>query len=430
MTGGRRRDRTSFEPRTSGFDLRRRGAGRAADLAFLMGLSGAVAGCNSGGGAPGPCRVRQESDLPPSPLTLSSDAALEPMGASFFLHSADTDGSTVRWAQVSARGSLVAERQASIPSHTAGLGPWVAPAGTATPFDHVLVFFVAPSGVEQNASALWVSSWPFDGIASGAATPTPQEVVRLPGPLSALRVSVGSGLAGLHAGVAFGLSGFESFTFLALDGRGALVGGPQLAAGGADALDFKCLRVTSTFGGTADMTLSYVRQASETDPAPSWRFLSVDAGGGLGASTSMVLSGTNPACPSMVLPADGTVAVAWQDLGHAWFVDWSPDVPQLFPREIDAAAAQPGGILRPIAGLGAFSKGFGILYDSPQGGALRAVDANAAPLQDDVTLPARAGHVGHLAAVPGPTSLYATYADYDTAGAATGRRAFLRLACE
>jgi len=421
MTGGRRRDGTPSRPRRSP---------RVADLAVLMGVSALVAGCDSGGATPGPCGVRQQSDLAPSPMTLSSDAALDPMGAAFFLHSVDTDGGTVRWAELSATGTLGTEHQASLPPHTAGFGPWLATAGIASPFDRVLVFFVAPSGVEQNASALWVSSFPFGGIAAGAAAPTPQEVVRLPGPASALRVSVGSGLAGLRAGVAFGLSGLESFTFLTLDGRGALVGTPQLAGGGPDALDFKCLRVTSTFGGAADLTLSYVRQKSEIDAAPTWRFFTVDGAGVLGASTSMVLNGTNPACPSMVLPSDGTVAVAWQDLGHAWFVDWQPAVAQLFPKEIDAAAAQPGGTLRPIAGLGAFSKGFGLLYDSPQGGALRVLDANAVSLQDDVALPARAGHVGHLAAVPHGTSLYATYADYDTAGAATGRRAFLRLACE
>lgn len=421
MTGGRRRDGTSSRPRWSSL---------VGDLAVLMGVSGLVAGCNSGGATPGPCGVRQESDLAPSPMTLSSDAALDPMGTAFFLHSADTDGGTVRWAQLSATGTLGTEHQASLPPHMTGFGPWMATAGTASPFDRVLVFFVAPSGVEQNATALWVSSFPFDGLAAGVATPTPLEVVRLPGPASALRVSVGSGLAGLHAGVAFGLSGLESLTFLVLDGRGSPVGAPQIAGGGADALDFKCLRVTSTFGGPADLTLSYVRQRSEVDPAPSWRFLTVDETGILGASTSMVLSGTNPACPSMVLPSDGTVAVAWQDLGHAWFVDWQPALAQLFPKEIDAAAAQPGGTLRPIVGLGTFSKGFGLLYDSPQGGALRVLDANAAQLQDDVALPARAGHVGHLAAVPRGTSLYATYADYDTAGSATGRRAFLRLACE
>jgi len=377
------------------------------------------------------CGVRAQVELAASPLTLAAGSVLEPMGTSFFLHATDTDGRTVRWAELSPTGMLGAEHAATIPAHEPTLGPWVALAGAATPFDRVLVFYGAPSSKNPASFSLWVSSFVRTAEAdAGAATSTPQEMLALPGPTAALRLSVGSGRAGMHAGVAFGLSGLESITFVAVDGGGKATGATQTVAGGTDALDFKCLSATSVPGGAADLTLAYVRQSSDTDPSPSWRFFDIDAAGGVGSSNAMVLNGMNPSCPAMALPSSGDVVLAWEDPRSAWFVTWSPAVSQLVPRQIDAASAQPGGVLRPVVGVGALSKGYGVLFQSLRGGALRVVDAYGNALQGDVALPARAAQVGTISALPVGTSLYVSYADYDSAAATGGRRQFLRVGCE
>jgi hypothetical protein len=354
------------------------------------------------------------------------------MGTGFFLHAADPNGQTVRWASLSAAGVLGTEQQAAVPAHNASQGPWVALAGKDAAFDRVLIFFGAPSDADPSASELKVLSVPFSGQPDGGAAGTPLTLASLPSPSQPLRLSVGGGAAGLHAGVAFGISGVESFTFLAVDGAGTKVGGSQTIAGGAGALDFKCLRLTSAFGGPADMNLGYIRQSADTDRSPSWRFVSIGADGLVGATTSLGLSAANPSCPLMTFPPDGSIALAWDDPAHAWFVDWQPKVAsQLFPQEVAAAATQPTGVLPPLAGFGALgATKFGILFDRPQGAMLHVVDANGTSRQGDVTLPARAAHVGALSSVPVGSSLYATYVDYDAAPASTGRRQWLRLACD
>jgi len=375
--------------------------------------------------------VRQQVELAPSALTLSETAELEPMGSAFFLHAADPNGQTVRWASVSAAGELGPEQQASVPAHNAGQGPWVALAGKDSAFDRVLVFFGAPSEADATRSELKVLSVPFAGAPDGGAAAQAVTLAALPSQTQPLRVTVGGGAAGLHAGVAFGLSGVESFTLLVVDGTGTKVGGPQMLAGGADALDFKCLRLTSVYGGPADMNVGYIRQTSDSDKSPSWRFVAIGADGIAGATTSLGLSAATPACPSMTFPADGSIALAWNDPRYAWFVDWQPQLTQLFPQQLMSAATQPGGVLPSLVGLGALGTKFGVLFDRPQGGLLHITDAMGASLQGDVNLPARASHVGALSSLSGGGSLYATYADYDAAPTtATGRRQWLRLACD
>ena len=123
----------------------------------LAALAVGSAGCQADVGDAG-CQLTRQVTLAGTPLTLLPDARLDQVGDGYFL--LGSDGSTVRWAALSADGTLSGEAAQPLPAGVTS--PYFAVAGIATPGDTILVGYLGTDAA-SGSGGLAVIAFPADG---------------------------------------------------------------------------------------------------------------------------------------------------------------------------------------------------------------------------------------------------------------------------
>ena len=246
-------------------------------------------------------------------------------------------------------------------------------------------------------------------------------------------VAAGSGRAGQHAGIAWGVSGTTTISALVLgtDGR-PLPGSSDLSLGSVE--DFACLR----FGpGKGDLTVSYTRSGG-TPPAWVLHLAEIDANGASGPSLDMTLGKAATGCTASA-PSAGGYGVAWKEVGTTaepgqgdFFALYDDTVRTYVPRLVLSNPRAAGGMAPPIVGVGTSGNRFTLLYAQASGAEAWDVDFEGRPVASSVTYPSAHGNIGAVSAQPVGSTLVATYADYASptpTDQTAGDRLFVELTC-
>jgi hypothetical protein len=327
-----------------------------------------------------------------------------------------TDGSTVRWAALSQAGALGPEHEIDVPEHDAG--PWFAAAGATSPADRLIVAYVAKGAGTAGMGDLMTFAVQFDGTLPTAAAAGGKI------PLGAgVQVTMASARGGMRAGIAWGTAGSTSLVLRLLDGDGHAVGADwPLGTVGA----FDCLRFLP---GKGDLTVGYLDK-SGTPPVPYFSATEVASSGVAQAPFRLPVGREVPDCIDMT-PTDKGYGIAWhtQGIGFSFGV-FDPSKTgfpsRMFLGDVRFLPAQAP----PLGGVGWMGKNYAIGFARTEGAEIRLIDAMANEVGKLPVFPSTAGHTGSLSTQPVSSALYATYADYPTAGSmAAGRRFLVKVSC-
>jgi hypothetical protein len=349
----------------------------------------------------------------PSPsIILLPDARLDSVGDGFVL--LGTDGANVLWAVVGKDGVIVGDEQSiPIPAHTAG--PWFAAAGKNAPGDQIVIAFVA--GASGPAGDVDLST--FTVQIDGTAPTLPASSGRIP---AAANVTMMTGRAGMHAGIAWAVPGTTTIS-------ARIVGGDGLAVAGDWTLgsvqDFSCLRFSP---GKGDLTLGYL-DLSGTPPAYVFVVSEIDAGGTPQQPFRLPVGNEpvdSPSCVQLVATDKG-YGVAWHSMGVAtYFGAYNPPSTHFQSYRVLWDVVAP----LPLGGLGWLGKNYAVVFARPGGPEVWPIDAMGQRQGFLDVFPSRVAHTGALSTQPVGSILYATYADYsDKVGTSTGSREWVKVSC-
>jgi hypothetical protein len=359
-------------------------------------------------------------------LTLRADARLDRAGAAFVLLATDND--RVLAEPVGAKGEAGVLATIPVPPHTDG--PWVGVVGTASaPATALVVAYAA------NPSAGVADLMTFTVGVDGSSPSVPVAVGTIPDKAAApVVVTAGSGRAGQHAGIAWGVKGVTTLYARILGADGGVVGAGDIAIGSVE--DFDCLR----FGpGQGDLTVSYVEPIG-TPPVQTFHVNEIDDQGVRGHSFSLGMGNVAVSCAA-VAPTAAGYAIAWKQVG----TPAAPGVGDFFalfdqvklgfaPVEILSNARAVGGMAPPIVGVAPSPKNrYTLLFEHPSGPEAWNVDFEGRQVAQSVAFPSSHGNVGAVSAQPAAASLFATYADYASSNPAertAGTRLFIELTCQ
>jgi len=372
----------------------------------------AASGCGGGDGMTTTC-VLDQHPIAGSPLTLLPDARLDAVGDHFVL--LGSDETMVRWATLSQTGTLGAEHEIQVPEHDAG--PWFAVAGSAVPGDRLIVAYVAKGAGTGMGDLMTFAvqsdgTLPMDAAAAGKIS------------LGAgVRVTMASARGGMRAGIAWGTTGSTSLAVRLLDGDGRVAGDLPLGTVGA----FDCLRFLP---GKGDLTVGYLDE-SGTPPVPVFTATEIAASGAAQTPFRLQVGREIPECVDMT-PAETGYGLAWHTEGIGFsFGVFDPAKSNSFPSRMFLGdvrflpAKAP-----PLGGLGWMGKNYAIGFARTEGAEIRLIDAAGNEVGKLPVFPSTAGHTGTLSTQPVGTALYATYADYPSAGStAAGRRFLVKVSC-
>jgi hypothetical protein len=392
--------------------------------------------CQADAGDAG-CQLTRQVTLAGTPLTLLPDARLDQVGDGYFL--LGSDGNNVRWAAVSADGTLSGEEAQPLPPGVTSA--YYAVAGARTPGDTVLVGYLGTDATAPTGGGLAVIAFPADGSPPAAPAST---IVTFPGGVpAASSVAMISSRAGMNAGLAW----VGSPSGQVVDSASLQVMLATVDATGAKSIPvavspssgppFSCLAFSA---GKDDLTVLYYAQTT-TIPGAGWVIAEANEGGSVDSTTVLGLPmGTG--CAAVVSPTATGYGISWQDTEGDWLAEYTPqNAPNaLSPSYPFASAAGFGGsnLQPPIVGLAPFGTDFGVLLARPLDVELWRIDGDTGDRRAGALIfPSIAGNFGSVSALaPSPFMaggpLVATYADYTSpvgASPPTGGRLFLNAAC-
>lgn len=393
-------------------------------LVVGVALAGGLVSCG-GDSLPASCSYTS-APLATNALTLRTDARLERAGAGFVLLAIDQD--KVLAEALGSKGEAGLLTTIPVPVHSDG--PWVGVVGTAAaPATSLVVAYAA------NPTAGSADLMTFTIGIDGSAPTAPVAVGKIPDKTAApVVVTAGSGRAGQHAGLAWGLKGATTVYARILGGDGRALGGGDLAIGTVD--DFDCLQFVP---GQGDLTVSYVQPAG-TPPVQTLHVNEIDDKGASGRSFSLGMGNVVVGCAAVAPTASG-YAMAWKQVGTPadpglgdFFALFDPVTLGFSPIEVLSNARAVGGAAPAVVGVAPVRKNrFTLLFDHPSGPEAWNVDFQGRQVAQSVVFPSTHGNVGAVSVQPGASSLFATYADYpsaDPADRTAGRRLFIELACQ
>jgi hypothetical protein len=395
----------------------------------LAALALGATACQADAGDAG-CQLTRQVTLAGTPLTLLRDARLDQVGEGYFL--LGSDGNNVRWAAVSADGTLSGEEAQPLPPGVNSA--YYAMAGVRTPGDTVLVGYLGTDATAPTSGGLAVIAFPADGSPPAAPAST---IVTFPGGIPpASSVAMSSSRVGMNAGLTWVDSASGQVMVATVDGTGARTGAP-VATSTSSGPPFSCLAFSA---GKDDLTVLYYAQTT-TIPGSGWVIAEANEGGSVDSTTVLGLPmGTG--CAVAVSPTATGYGISWQDTEGDWLAEYMPEnAPNALSRSYPfASAAGFGGsnLQPPIVGLAPFGTDFGVLLARPLDVELWRIDGTTGNLRAGALIfPSINGNFGNVSALaPSPFMaggpLVATYADYTSpvgASPTTGGRLFLNAVC-
>ena len=392
----------------------------------LAALAVGVAACQAESGDAG-CQLTQQVTLAGTPLTLLQDARLDQVGDGYFL--LGTDGTSVRWGALSADGALTGEQAYALPMDVSSA--YFAVAGVNSPGDTILVGYLGTDAA-TGSGGLAVIALPADGSAPAAPAST---VVTFPGGVpSASSVAMLSSRKGMHAGLAWVDDGAVPQVMLAtLDGTGAETGTPVIVSPSSGA-PFSCLGFSP---GKDDLTVIYYAGITTLkNNVPGWVIAEANEAGSVDSTTVLGLGRPPGNGCALVSPTATGYGITWQDTEGDWLAEFVSQGMLLSVAYPFASAAGFGGsdLQPPLVGLAPFGTDFGVLLARPLDVELWRVDDMGNRRAGVLIFPSINGTFGSVSALPpsparagGP--LVATYADYTSPPAASGRL-FVSAVCQ
>lgn len=392
-------------------------------------LAGLLVSCG-GDSLPVSCSLTSVA-LPTNPLTLRADARLDRAGTGFVLLATDND--QVLAEALGSKGEAGVLATISVPAHTDG--PWVGVVGTpAAPATSLVVAYAV------NPSDGFADLMTFTVGVDGSVPTAPVAVGKIPdNAATPVVVTAGSGRAGQHAGLAWGLKGATTVYARILGADGRAMGGGDLAIGTVE--DFDCLQ----FGpGQGDLTVSYVHpvyaDAVGTPPVQTFHVNEIDDKGASGQAFSLGMGNVVVGCPAAA-PTARAYAIAWKQVGTRaapglgdFFALFDPVTRGFAPIEVLSNARAAGGVAPSIVGVGPSPKNrFTLLFEHPSGPEAWNVDFEGRQVAQSVVFPSLHGNLGAVSVQPGVASLFVTYADYTSSSPTdqtAGTRLFIELTCK
>jgi hypothetical protein len=374
------------------------------------------AGCDGELGPP-QCAI-QEMPLAGTPLTLLSTARLDRSGTGMVLIGSDSGGQTVRFARLSTTGQLGTEFQAAVPAHIGG--PWFAVAGSASAGDRVVIAYVV--GPPAASAGVQADLMTFAVLLDGTAVAEPVSIAKVPDPrTSPLRVSMGSGRAGMQAGITWAVQGATAISARVLNGDG-MPAGAQATLAMVD--DFDCLRFSP---GKQDMTIGYV-DLSGLPPKLTFMGFEISEAGAVQPYFSVRIGTEMPGCVELA-PTDTGYALAWHNRIGTYLGVYSP--PNVESNLVVGDVRIPDGP-PVVGGVGWMGKDYVLVFDRTTGAEAWRLDLRGQRKGGGLVFPSLRGHVGRLSTQPVGSLLYGTYADYSSADPSNeteGQRFLVSLGC-
>jgi hypothetical protein len=394
-------------------------------VAGLASASLAAASCTTDSPPPG-CQIVEATAEDGTPLTLLPDARLDRIGGGFVL--SGFDGQAVRWAPVDGGGRVGIEQSATVPGPI-DAGPWFAVAGAGSAGDAVVIAYGVAAGGGQDLDVM-TQAVPADGAPPAAA---PGRLLTIPGFAGGAAIALGSSRLGMRAALAWVTPGSAVVQVQLIGGDGRPYGQPvsQPLADDDTVPAVSCL----SFGpGRDELTVSYLTQVAAGDPSPKLTVVELRESASFDGAVRLELGTSGPTCPlSAPTDAHGYV-VAWQNEIGGWLgvFDAMANKSSLF-----AGAVAFGGpaLQPPLVGLGPAGADYALILAQPGAAEAWRLDADGQRTEAPLIFPSLERRLGQISAVPAPGSLYATYADYQTAGgggpgaASGGQRYFLKIGC-
>jgi hypothetical protein len=394
----------------------------------LAALAVGAAACQADVGDAG-CQLTRQVTLVGTPLTLLPDARLDQVGDGYFL--LGSDGSNVRWAAVSADGTLSGEQAQPLPPGVSSA--YFAVAGVAAPGDTVLVGYLGTDAA-SGGGGLAVIAFPASGAPPTAPAST---VVPFPGGIPpASSVAMISSRNGMNAGLAWVDDVAHQVMVTTVNGLGMTTGAP-VATSSSSGPPFLCLGFSA---GKDDLTVIYhAGTTALKNQPPGWVIAEANEAGSVDSTTVLGLSGPMSIGCALVSPTAGGYGITWQDTEGAWLAEFVSQGMTLSTSYPYASAAGFGGsnLQPPLVGLAPFGADFGVLLARPLDVELWRVDEMGNRRAGALIFPSINGTFGIVSALaPSPATaggpLVATYADYTSpAGAPTpaGGRLFINAVC-
>ena len=324
-------------------------------VAFGLAALAVGAACQAESGDAG-CQLTQVT-LAGTPLTLLPDARLDQVPGGYFL--LGSDGSSVRWAALSAGGTLTGEQAYALPPSVTSA--YFAVAGVQTPGDTVLVGYLGTDAASGNGG-LAVIALPADG--SQPAKP-PSTVVTFPGGIpAASSVAMISSRKGMNAGLAWIDDGSGQVMVATLDGAGAMTGAP-VAASSSSGAPFSCLGFSP---GKDDLTvLYYAGTTALANHVPAWVIAETNEAGSVDSTTVLGVGRPLGTGCALVSPTATGYGITWQDTEGDWLAEYVAQGMSLSMSYPFASAAGFGGanLQPPLVGLAPFGTDFGVLLARP-----------------------------------------------------------------
>jgi hypothetical protein len=395
----------------------------------LAALAVGAGACQSDVGDAG-CQLTSQVTLAGTPLTLLQDARLDQVNDQYFL--LGSDGTSVRWAALSAAGVLSAEAAYALPIGVSN--PYFAVAGVESPGDTVLVGYLGTDAASGNGG-LAVIALPADG--SLPTTPA-STVVTFPGGVPpASSATMISSRKGMNAGLTWIDDGTKQVMVATLDGTGAKTGAP-VAVSPSSGAPFSCLGFSP---GKDDLTVVYYATTSAlTNQAPAWVIAEANEAGSVDSTTVLGVGRPPGRLCALVSPTATGYGISWQDTEGDWLAEFVSQTMSLSTAYPFASAAGFGGydLQPPLVGLAPFGTDFGVLLARPADVELWRIGETGNRQAGALIFPSINGTFGAVSALPpspatpgGP--LVATYADYTSpAGASVpaGGRLFVNAVCQ
>jgi hypothetical protein len=363
--------------------------------------------------------ITQQRAFTASPLMLLKEVRLDLTGNTYLL--IGNDGDTVRWAKIDpASGQLGPERAQTVAPHRPGL--WYATAGAQAPTDTILVAFAQTAA---NGSDLEVDVMPVAADGPGSTQPGPPVAV-FPGAAaatSAPNLVLGSSRLGMAAGLGWVDATTGTVMFTALNGDG------QPVVPAAVPIDTPAQVLCLSFvPGQGELALGYYELLT-TAAAPQWLTVEAHEDGSTAGSLVVPLASTLSVCPK-VAAIDGGYAYAWQDTSGSWLGVYQTRTNRIstYPF-VDAFYFGGANLQPPIAGLGPIGSDYAVIFAGAVSAELWRLDSSGVRQPGALVFPSMSGNLGTISAQPSAGNLYATYADYNDATAASGQRFFLKTTC-
>jgi hypothetical protein len=393
----------------------------------LAALAVGTGACQADVGDAG-CQLTTQVTLAGTPLTLLQDARLDQVGERYFL--LGSDRTSVRWAALSAGGTLTGEEAYALPPGVTSA--YFAVAGVQTPGDTVLVGYLGTDAA-SGGGGLAVIALPADG--SPPATPA-STVVTFPGGIPS-SVAMLSSRKGMNAGLAWVDDGSGQVMIATLDGTGAKTGTP-VAVSSSSGAPFSCLAFSP---GKDDLTVIYYAGTTALmNHPPGWVIAEANEAGSVDSTTVLGLGRPAGTQCALVSPTATGYGISWQDTEGDWLAEFVSQGMSLSMSYPFASAAGFGGsdLQPPLVGLAPFGADFGVLLARPIDVELWRIDDMGNRRAGALIFPSTNGVFGSVSALPpspamvgGP--LVATYADYSTPAGASlpvGGRLFVNAVCQ